>query len=255
MSFVFECTALAGTNKVGELHKDKDGYREVILGGLNAKNRHGDMYEVQEAVKLFEQSGALMRRIEEGNGRGEYKHPEWQAGWSEQEFINRLLKLDEACISHHFSKIWLDWDVVKDEHGNKICAIMGNVIPSGVGFEYLERQFANPKENVSFSIRALSKDTPHKGRWRRELKHIETFDNVHEGGMKFACKYNSPALESLSSVSFETGVLESIASGKTQQGIAQESNKHAASVASNIILLESNYTGKTQVQVPASFRW
>ena len=254
MSFVFECTALMGTNKVGDLHPDKDGYREIILGGLAAKNRHGDHYDHSEAMQLFSQSGALMRRIKEGNCRGEHKHPEWLKGWTEAEFCRRLCRLDESAISHHISSLWLDWDVVKDKDGNKICAIMGKVIPSGVGYEYLERQFANPKENVSFSIRALSQDTPKNGRYNRVLKHVETFDNVHEDGMGFTSKYHAPALESLSKVTFDEQVLHELADPANYSGAALESNDHVREVASTI-LLESNYTGRTTVQVPASYRW
>ena len=71
----YSCTALAGTNKVGKLRADENGYREMVLGAYDFDNSAGAVYPFESAQSLFKSSSSLMRRIANGQCRGEYGHP------------------------------------------------------------------------------------------------------------------------------------------------------------------------------------
>jgi hypothetical protein len=196
MRVTFGCNALIGTNKVGELHPDKDGYREVILGSFDAFSQNGGYYPWEAAKAAFEQSSAMMQRVRGGNQRGEVGHPHYQPGMTKMQYINRILTIAEPNICVQIAEFRIDDTLFRNKNGEKMVTVLGKVIPSGVHHEYLERQFANPKENVCFSLRALTKDVNENGQLVRHLGELVTYDQVNEGGMAEASKYNSPALES-----------------------------------------------------------
>ena len=186
-----------GVNKAGELKKDANGYYEMIVGGLDVYNSSGQLYVYEEAKKLFEDSGALIRRVKRGVLRGEYGHPKLQPGMRMEEFMTRALTIDEqSCCCHH-REIWLDFDRVKDENGKPVIAIMSRVCPSGPFGAALEKSLNNPGENVCFSIRGFTDDFRERGVTKRVLKQIVTWDYVNEPGISHAEKYKSPSLESM----------------------------------------------------------
>ena len=53
-SIKFTCTSLAGSNRVGTLKKDAQGYYEVVVGALNVFNSAGQFYVYEQAKALFE---------------------------------------------------------------------------------------------------------------------------------------------------------------------------------------------------------
>lgn len=193
----YGCTALVGTNKVGNLPVDANGQRTVVLGGLNIYNASGAYYTAGPEVKsLFTSTSSLQRRIKAGSLRGELGHPK-RNGMPMQQYMQRALAIYEQCVSTLISEVWLDPGLFRGSDGQPIIAIMGKVSPDGPFAEQLERAFNNPKANVCFSIRSLTDDVPRMGRIEKTLKTIITWDQVNEPGLNVATKWNSPSLESL----------------------------------------------------------
>lgn len=197
-NIMFTCSALKGTNKVGKLKQLDNGYRRLILGALNMFNSAGQFYTYDEAKSIFEESGALQRRIGRGALRGEYGHPR-QEGMKDAVFARRVMDILEQNVCCHHRKLELVFDEMHDERGNPVVAIYGETAPSGPFGHVLEKQLENPDENVCFSIRAFTRDyTTPLGIRNRALKSVVTFDYVNEPGMSIATKYMNPALEGLS---------------------------------------------------------
>lgn len=194
----FTCTSLAGTNKVGQLKMDANGYRLITLGALNVFNSAGQYYEYEGAKELFESSSSLMRKIARGVLKSEIGHPKQLPGMSDDAFIRRCMSIYEPETCAHIKEIYLDFESVKDERGQPVIAIMGWVKASGVKGDFLERSLSNPDENVCFSIRAFTDDKRVGGVTRRVLKEIITWDYVNEPGIAVAEKFKSPALEMFS---------------------------------------------------------
>lgn len=204
----FSLNRLHGTNKVGELKKNANGYYEMVIGALNMFNSAGMYYRFDAAKQFFEESSALMRRVKDGALRGELGHPRREANMSTQAYYARLMQIheDKECV--HFASISLDFENFKDEQGRPIVAILAEVIPSGAFGYVLEKKFANPLENICFSIRSFTDDRMEGGIINRYIRTIVTFDYVNEPGMSVAKKWNSPALESMEDVVFTRGQVE-----------------------------------------------
>lgn len=194
-NITFTCTRLNGTNKVGDLKKNERGYYTMIIGALNMFNSAGMYYRFDAAKQFFEQSSALMRRVQRGALRGEYGHPRRDPSMSMQAYYARLLQIHEDKVCCHFASITLDFENHKDDQGRPIVAIIAEVCPNGPLGHVLEKQLQNPNENVCFSIRSFTDDRMERGVMNRYIKTIVTFDYVNEPGMSVAEKYNSPALE------------------------------------------------------------
>lgn len=251
----YGCTALVGTNKVGDLVKNKDGYYEVVLGALAAYNSAGAYYELEESKKLFEGSSELMRRINNGCLRGEVGHPRYQEGMSERAWFNRVNDIYEPNSCCHFDGVNLSYDTLSDKEGRKLVAVMGLVKPSGANERFLERQLDNPKENVCFSVRSFTNDVPQGGKIVKYLRKIVTWDNVNEPGISVANKYSVPSLESVAQndeFDFQVETIVQIAKQEQTDGISMESgNAHGAQLLQMI-----GYVEKTpRIVVPASFGW
>lgn len=172
----FGSTALAGTNKTGIIPKDADGYRTMIVGGLNIFNSAGQWYSYDGAKALFESSSQFMRRVSRNALRGELGHPRQEKGQSFDDYVQRILEIRETNVCVHFKEIFLDFNSVKDANGRAVVAIMAKLIPSGPHGPALEKSLENKDENVCFSIRSFTKDYYDRGIEIRELKNIVTFD-------------------------------------------------------------------------------
>lgn len=193
----FTCTSLQGTPKKGVLAPDENGYYVMPVGGLNVLNSAGQWYDYEGAKGLFEGSSQLMRRVKRGALRGEVGHPQPQPGQSEDDYVMRILTIDERNVCSHFAELFLNFNDFKGDDGKPIIAIMAKVAPSGPFGAMLKSAFENPKENVCFSIRAFTSDTYVRGKYTRVLKNVVTFDYVNEPGIHIAEKFKSPALESI----------------------------------------------------------
>lgn len=220
----FTCTSLVGTNKVGKLKKDENGYYTMVIGALNMFNSAGMYYSYDAAKHFFDESHAFKRRIAKGALRGEYGHPRREATMSQAQYHLRLLDIHPDKVCCHFAEVWLDFENYKDEHGRPIIAILARVIPSGPLASVLEKQLQNPEENVCFSIRSFTDDIMVGGVMHRHIKTIVTFDYVNEPGMSVANKYLSPALEAHTDVSFTRGeVLAASSLARETVGVGNES--------------------------------
>lgn len=204
----FTLTRLNGTNKVGDLKKNANGYYTVVIGALNMFNSAGMYYPFNAAKHFFEESSSLMRRLHRGSLRGEYGHPRREAGMSMQAYYARLMQIVELNECVHFTSITLDFENYKDEQGRPIVAIIAEMIPSGPLGHALEKKLANPLENICFSIRSFTDDRQEGSVINRYIKTIVTFDYVNEPGMSVAERWNSPALEGLEEVVFTRGQVE-----------------------------------------------
>ncbi len=217
----FSCTSLVGTNKVGTLPKDENGYYTVVLGALNCYNSAGQYYVYEQVKALFESSSPLMRRIKRGACRGEYGHPK-PIGMRPEEFAGRVLSIWEERVSHHIKEVWLDFEG-KDEQGRNIVRIMGKILPNGPFGHILERQLENKDENVCFSIRSFTDDGFRNGRMERVLKTIVTWDYVNEPGISAAEKYKSPTLESFDEILTRGQLERGLELYRGAPGVAMES--------------------------------
>lgn len=196
----FTSTKLTNAGKKGILTPDENGYYELVIGGLNTFNSVGEYYTLEGAKELFEQSSIFMRRVNNGCLKGESGHPKRQPGMSDNDYVRRVLTIEETNVCCHFKEVWLD-----EQFGRKnpqlknpsLVAIMAKVKPAGPRGPSLQASLDNPDENVCFSIRALTRDYYSRGTTYRVLNQICTFDNVVEPGIATSNKWQSPALESM----------------------------------------------------------
>lgn len=237
----FACTSLVGVNKVGKLKQDENGYYPMVVGALNVFNSAGELYVYEQARDLFEQSSQLMRRVSRGALRGEYGHPKFEPGMSSAQFVNRLMAIYEDKVCCHHKEIILDFDNIKDEHGNPIIGIISKVLPSGPYGQYLEKSLNNKDENVCFSIRAFTDDSFVRGVNRRVLKTIVTWDMVNEPGISAAEKFKAPALEShkddekfFTRNDFERAIKETKAAGVATESVMLTAGELFASMGWNV---------------------
>ncbi len=196
----FTATKLVGTGKAGVLKPDANGYYEMVIGGLNTFNSAGEYYTLEGAQALFESSSAFMRRVQSGCLKGEVGHPKKQSGWTIDEYLGRIMQIEETNVCCHFAEIWLDPNYGRNNPDIKnpnMVAIMAKFKPAGPQGNALREALENGLENVCFSIRALTRDHMDRGQVFRVLNTIFTFDWVTEPGINSARKWNSPALESL----------------------------------------------------------
>lgn len=217
-------------NKAGILKPDETGAYVMPIGGLNAFNSVGQYYTLKGAEKLFQDSSILMRRVSNGNLKGEVGHPKRQPGMSLDDYVTRILTIDETNVCCHFTEIWLDTDYGKNHpefKNNDLVAIMGKIRPSGPKGDFLRQAFENQGENVCFSIRSMTRDYYQKGTTFREIQNVLTFDFVTEPGISFATKFNSPALESYNELPVTFSNLERVVE-KRVECVAMESTRALA---------------------------
>lgn len=194
----FVATALMGTNKVGDLKPDSDGYYEVVLGGFETDNEHGHHYSFERQTQaLFEESSQLMRQIKAGNLFGEYGHPKRSPGENILDFLKRCILVNEKMQSHHIRKVTIDPKNVKDDKGRSIVAVLGEIKPLGPYAHALRDILGTRSANCCFSVRAQTDDTDlPNGKEKRSVKSIITWDYVADPGVSTSSKFHAPKLES-----------------------------------------------------------
>lgn len=221
----FGCTALMGTNKVGELKCSEDGYYTVVLGALDFFNSAGAFYpNGASAQELFKASSSFMRRIASGALRGECGHPRMTPGMTMRDFMMRCSDILETNVSHHIRKVWVDYTSVKGPDGKPCIAIMGEIKPSGPMGHALKASLENPSENVCFSIRSFTRDTMRNGVIHKDLMNIVTWDYVNEPGISVATKWKAPALESFEEAEVTISHLVAARNLRQASGMSLESN-------------------------------
>lgn len=251
---VYSLTALKGTNKAGTMRPDAEGYYTVVVGSLNAYNSWGAFYSLEPARKFFDESNAFQRRIANGALYGELGHPRKTPNMSMQDFINRILDVDEKNICCHFRKIWLAPGTTPDEQGRPVTVIMAEVKPWGPHAQVLADAFENSAQNVCFSIRSLTEDSIVNGTTIKALRTIVCFDFVLEPGMSLAKKWHSPALENLNeSLSQTYRFTEELVRETTEQlsSLGLESSRNIQQVIEDFGWQQTFRTGNR----PASMGW
>lgn len=202
----FGCTALMGTNKGGILKPDADGYYTVILGALDFENSYGAVYPLASAKEIFKETSGFIRRLRQGLCRGEYGHPKRLPGQEFEDYLRRIMTIEETRISHHISDAWIDYDSVK-HGGRKIVTIWGKIRPEGPYGHCLKDSLDNPKANVAFSLRSLTLDEYVGGKLHKNIDQIACWDFVVEPGLSVATKYHNPALEEFYNHAVDVGLL------------------------------------------------
>lgn len=252
MTIRFSCTQLQQSSKKGILKPNQDGYYTLPVGGLNVFNSAGHFYTANGAKSLFENSSQLMRRVHRGALRGEVGHPKQLPGQDDDDYMMRILTIDEKNVCAHFSELWLDFDNYRDKNGKPMVAIMALVAPSGEKGDFLQKQLDNPKENVCFSIRSLTEDRMNRGVYERTLRTVVTFDYVNEPGIHIAEKFKSTALEN----SVED--LGTVVTAKKLSRALQNASNHTHAMESLSISAEELFKSlgwSLDSNGPASTRW
>lgn len=249
----YACTALVGTNKAGKLKPDAKGYYTLVLGALDVFNSNGAFYPLQTAKHVFESSSSLMRRIENGNCRGECGHPKPLPGMTTRDFLQRVMTIEETNVCCHFRSVRLETQSVKDKSGRPVVAVIGEVKPSGPRGEFLKEALENEDENVCFSVRSLTNDhMSSTGVLQKNIKTIVTWDWVNEPGISVATKYSSPALESFNEVDFNEDQLRSVQEHQTGLGYSMESQ---GGVDVGDVLNDLGWQTPNRSKLPPSLRW
>lgn len=227
---IIKFTSTVLKNKKGILKPDENGYYTMIIGGLNTYNSAGEYYVAKEAMKLFENSSSLMRRIKNGALYAELGHPKRLPGMSLEDFYRRVLTIDENNICAHISEVWLDLNYGKEhpEFSNPdLIAIMAKVKPTGTKAKFLEDALNSPTQNPAFSVRGLTDNIPRNNRVERILTEIVTWDYVLEPGINIANKWNSPVLENIEDVIVDKKILVKVAE-ESLNLVSTESSKEIA---------------------------
>lgn len=257
--FSFGCTALMGTNKVGNLRPNADGYYPMVLGAFDAFNGNDQFYPIGPVKELFAPGSALKRRIDNGALRGEYGHPRKLPGMTDRDFLMRLADIVELNTCVHIRKVTLLPSGMLDEQGRPVVGVLGEIKPAGPKGAALQASLDNPNENVCFSIRSITVDRYEGRRYCKFLQAIYTWDYVNEPGMSVAKKWYSPALEQLQEVIMDEPGMRSIARSLGQpSSVGLESDSTAML---RQVMLDLGFTAeapakpKTIVIMPPTGRW
>lgn len=252
----YQPTVLQGTTKVGKIKCDPDGYYDVILGGFDTYNSANAFYTWSSAKAHFDKSSHFLRRIANGALYGEYGHPVPVPGMSRQDWLVRVMTIDQDRKSHHIRELTIDDTLFKNKDGAPMITICGRVKPAGPRAQALGDSLDNEFENTAFSIRSITDDfvDPRTGLTIKNMREIITYDYVDEPGIKQATKYNHPALENHAlgdaSVFSRANVLAAIETVK-QYGCGFESDSIVESLESLLVLpsqvIKTGIMGKAKI--------
>lgn len=246
----YTATKLNAIKKEGILKPDSDGYYTLVIGGLNTLNSIGEYYTLQGAKELFDKSSIFQRRVATGNLKGELGHPKKDKDMTNDAYMSRILRTEETNVCAHISEVWLDENYGKNNprfNNPQLVAIMGKVKPAGPKGFVLKEALDNVKENVCFSIRALTRDFYLKGVNHRVLMNIVSWDYVTEPGLNLANKWDSPALETISDMFITKRNIESVVNDKSP--LAMESDKVVAREALEL------FKEPTVALIPSYSKW
>lgn len=225
MTIKYASTALAGSNKIGKLTPDEDGYYELCLGALNIFNSSGIWYDYEASKHVFDNSSTFMRRMKSGNLYAEEDHPPFKPGMSYEEYVHRIKFIDTKNVCAHIK----DVELIACEEVPGRMLILGKVKPDRERGQYLKAALDNPKQNVCFSLRSLVDERFVDGRKVRIITDLITFDWVIEPGLEVAHKYNAPGLESfdcmadIGDVSIPLSAIHNVINQSKQTGVGLES--------------------------------
>jgi len=194
-SITFGCTRLP-TGKKGKLVKDDKGYYEIALGAFNVTSSRGEYYPfLDQVAAMFKPTGTIMRQLQKGIVIAEDDHPKPTPGMSEDDWIERVLYLDDNNKVEHIASVRIE--DAKDENGKPIVLTIGRVKPEGPKSHLVEGVYENPDENLYHSIRTLAIPVFTLRGKEKHVTEIVTWDKVREGGVDNSDKYSTPSMEAM----------------------------------------------------------
>ena len=171
-------------------------------------------------------------------------------GMTNQQYLERILRIEESAICVHFKEVWIDKDNVKDERGKPVIAVVGKVKSCGPNGPALEEQLNNTEENVAFSVRSLTNDRMVAGKLHKHMKVLVCWDYVNEPGISVANKYQAPALEGISDdIEIVPSMLDVAERHQQRAGVSMEN-----AVSSTMVRSELGWS-KVQNLSTASQNW
>ena len=186
--------------------KDDEGYYKVRLGRLNAFNRQGTYYRVNDLNKVIGPNSVFSNRIIEGYLRSEVGHPEAIRDAMKipnleekvKALTRAILFINQENVCAHLKEITFV-PTGKTELGfsNEITEVYGWVKPSGVKKDVLREALENPSENAAFSIRSLVRNSISNGRMIKDVIQISTWDYVYEPGVAGSSKWGGAGIEEM----------------------------------------------------------
>lgn len=221
---MLECTVLKGFNNTGTIKRLDNNYVLVVLGALEYPNSGGAVYDEGSGKEFFKSTSSTMRRIAQGVMYGELGHPPQRECKNYDDYVERIHTILEKNVAIHIRKAYLDYNYVTPD-GRKCIAIMGEICPDGPHAAVVERKLNNPHCNLAFSIRSMATDKFVRGRKRKYLDNIITWDVVNEPGLDLATKFNSPSCESFTveTTPVRPDVIERLVERSKRDGVAVES--------------------------------
>lgn len=239
---------LTNTGKNGVLKCDDKGYYSHVIGGLNTYNSAGEYYIAEGVKELFEGSSSLMRRVANGCLYGELGHPKPAQGMTTRDYMERVLRVEETNVCVHYAGLSLDMDYGRRNpqfKNNNLIGIIADLKPAGPKGTSLKEGLDNQRQNICFSIRALTKDEVINRVNYRRIVQIVTWDNVIEPGIAISNKWDSPSLETLSEKIVTMDQLEKLV----------ETSREPIAVESRDIINETIKLVTVQFKAPAVPRY
>jgi hypothetical protein len=133
MANVMYTASKLAAGKKGILPPDADGYYTMPVGALNVFNSSGQYYVLEGAKQLFDSSSIFQRRVANGCSKGEMGHPKREPKMTMDDYMTRILTIEETNVCCHFRKFWLDETFGKKNPQFKnpdMVAIMAELKPS-----------------------------------------------------------------------------------------------------------------------------
>lgn len=202
MDCLFSCETMKNLNgfQLKATEPDSTGCYPCVVGCLGVPTRNDVIYDTQSVIDAMKDTSSRFNIcLRDGNLAGEYGHPYLEGESNQDKAINRLLHIEEKCVSHYFKKIWVDTEPISIK-GMEALAIRALIKPHGPYRDSLIASFRDPDINTSFSIRSLCarSNGPDKRYEYRSVQILVTFDHAHAPGFDITSKrYNSiPGAES-----------------------------------------------------------
>jgi len=199
-------TKIAGKDLSKTYEVSDDGYYKIKLGKLNAFNRQGVYYRVNNLDKVIGKGSVFYNRITEGFLRSEVNHPEAireaakikNPSERARAITRAIMFINLENVCGHIKEVTFV-PTGRSERGftNEIIEVYGWVKPSGPKKDILTSVFENPSENAAFSIRSLVMNRYENGVMIKDVVEISTWDYVYEPGVTGSSKWGGAGIEEL----------------------------------------------------------
>lgn len=268
LRFSINRTRLEG--KQGKLPMDSNGYYRMLVGAYNLENSVGQVYGFTKRVENLFLKSTMIRRMNDDALFGESGHPplsDFQIPGRSKEiaqamWIDRLYIIDPAKIACALKNI--HWVEMPDKvNGRTVYGVYADIKPL---VEPMRISLDTPEINTYMSLRASAKYifSHEMGEMILENDDLSTYDWVGNGGIRIACKHETPVLESerlraqileedSCMAGFET--FRSLAEFEESQRESRASNENDNFLVSTIIKENGNWIEVPDVSHLATRRW